>query len=263
MLLASLAGTASAQEMVHRCTDAGGQVSYQSAACPPAQRASAMRMPAWRPAASAPATPRWTGFQAARTASIVFHYDPADEPVGWSAGQMEAAIQDSLAAWMTGCKVALSYGGRRPRQLPGAPEHVPIYWEPKYMNAAHPSGQGFGIGGTGSLRTGVALRPHFREEHMRRLLVHEIGHVLGLPHNHADPQSVMSYLQDERLRVRGQPSPADYSDCNQSMKRLFGIDHPPVAGEPAPSRPRMTDREALDQIRRNQQAADEASRRRR
>lgn len=81
---------------------------------------------------------------------------------------------------------------------------------------------------------------------MLSVLIHEMGHVLGLPHNHADRTSVMSYLRDEGARRNPQPSASDYLNCNLSMKQLFGIDfEPPPEAQAAP---RMSDTEALRRI---------------
>jgi len=245
-LLAGVALPAAAQQTVHRCVDARAQVTYQAEPCEPASQARQLRLPAFAPPASAPRGSQWPGYKPPKTATLTFYYDAQDQPVGYSTGQMEAAIRDSLAAWSAGCQIELLYGGQRARKLPGSPEHVPIYWEPSYMYLAHPADPRSGIAGSGSLTHGIALKPRFREEHMRPVLVHEVGHVLGLPHNHADPQSIMSYLQDEAARRRAQPSPGDFVDCNVATKRRFGIDYEePVRDSP---RPRMSDREALERI---------------
>jgi hypothetical protein len=191
----------------------------------------------------------WKGYTPPKVAALTFYYDPAEEPVGFSSAQMEADIRNALAAWSAGCDVRLSYGGRRPARMPGTPEQVPIRWAPEYMRMAHPADARSGIAGSGSLTGGIALKPRFHEGHMLSVLIHEVGHVLGLPHNHEDAQSVMSYLRDEAARRNPRPSVADYHACNLSMKKQFGIDYQAPADTPATTAgPRMSDREALEKI---------------
>ena len=76
-----------------------------------------------------------------------------------------------------------------------------------------------------------------------------MGHVLGLPHNHEDTKSVMSYLRDEATRRNPHPDAGDFRDCNASMQAMFGVE-PLPAGIAPPVRDglRMTDREALERI---------------
>ncbi|MBC5781755.1 DUF4124 domain-containing protein [Ramlibacter sp. USB13] len=249
-LLLLVAMPAAAQG-VFRCQDAAGKVAYQSQPCAVGSRESQLRLR--NDAPEAPTQPRvsqWKGFTPPRVAAITFYYDPAEEPVGFSSERMEADIRAAMAAWSAGCDVRLAYGGRRPARLPATPDHVPIRWAPEYMQLAHPADGRSGIAGTGSLTSGIALKPRFHESNMLSVLVHEMGHVLGLPHNHDDRQSVMSYLRDDALRRNPQPSAGDLRDCNESMKTLFGIEYrAPVDAPPPRVGPRMTDGEALERLR--------------
>jgi hypothetical protein len=248
-LAATAAAWPAAAQSVFRCVEAGGKVAYQSEAC--AQGATQRQVNVRDDAAPAPAVPRksaWKGFTPPAEAAITFYYDPAEQPVGFSAEQMEADIRTAMEAWSSQCAVRLAYGGRRPSR-PGTPAHVPIRWAPEYMRMAHPADARAGIAGTGSMEDGIALKPRFHEGHMLSVLIHEMGHVLGLPHNHDDPTSVMSYLRDEAARRGPRPSAADYHGCNASMKRLFGIEYQaPAAASQAPTGARMSDREALEKI---------------
>lgn len=233
-----------------RCVDAGGRVAFQEQACAANASQSELRLRDAAPAVPVEARKSlWKGFTPPKVAAITFYYDPADEPVGFSTAQLESELRVALDAWSAGCDVRLSYGGRRPARRPGTPDAVPVRWAPEYMRMAHPADGRSGIAGTGSLSGGIALKPRFHEGHMRSVLIHEVGHVLGLGHEHADPQSVMSYLRDEAARRNPRPSAGDFHACNQSMKMLYGIEYTGPEGSGTPrSGPRMSDREALEKI---------------
>ena len=240
-----------AAETFFRCVDAEGNVAYQAQPC-----ARGVKQQTEVPVRVAPANPAaqqrkyvWESPKPPKIAELTFYYDPTEEPVGFSTAQMESNIRAAIAAWTSGCNVQLYYGGVRRTQLPGTPENVPIRWAPEYMHMAHPADARSGVAGTGSLSGGIALKPRFHEAHMQSVLIHEMGHVLGLAHNHEDAQSVMSYLRDEGARRSPRPSPSDFLACNLAMKRQFGIDFQPPSGTPAPTRAsRMSDREALEKL---------------
>lgn len=242
-------GAAWAQPAVFRCVDGAGKTTYQGQACEEGGRQSEVKLPAYTPAPAAAEAKKsaWTGYKAPRVAAITFYYDARDEPVGFSSAQMEGMIKSAAAAWMAGCQVELRYGGKAPRR-PGSAEHVSIHWVAEFMYVAHPADARSGIAGVGSLSYGIGLRPRFAETDMVPLLVHEMGHVLGLPHNHEDAQSVMSYLRDESTRRKGQPAASDFLACNLSMKKMFDIEFTPPADAPPPRQRRMSDREALEKI---------------
>jgi hypothetical protein len=239
-----------AGETAFRCIDVAGKVAFQADRCGADAVQSEVLLR--DKALAVPAEQRkslWTGYTPPKVAAITFYYDPAEQPVGFSAAQMESYLQAAMAAWSAGCDVRLAYGGQRPARRPGTPEAVPVRWAPEYMRMAHPADARSGIAGTGSLSDGIALKPRFNQGHMVSVLIHEMGHVLGLPHDHADPQSVMSYLRDEAARRNPRPSAKDYQDCNASMHKMFGTDPQPGEDVAAPrSGPRMSDREVLEKI---------------
>ncbi len=243
---------AGAQPTVYRCVDGTGKVAYQSTACGESGRQTEVKLPAVPPPAPAASgrKSQWQAYVPPGVAAITFYYDPAEEPVGFSTAQMESDIRTAIAAWGVGCQVRLAYGGRARAQFPGTPERVPIRWAPEYMRMAHPADGRSGIAGTGSLTHGIALKPRFHESNMLPVLVHEMGHVLGLPHIHEDPHSIMSYLQDESRRRKAQPSEGDFLSCNLAMAKHFGTGFQPGAQADAapPERPRMSDRDALEKI---------------
>jgi Domain of unknown function (DUF4124)/Matrixin len=252
LVLLALAAAASpaAAQTAFRCKDAAGKVAFQDGPCAVLADQSEVVL---RDKLAAPVEQRkslWKGYTPPNVAAMTFYYDPSEQPVGFSAAQLEADLRAALAAWSAGCDVRLGYGGQRPARRPGTPDAVTVRWAPEYMQAVHPADGRSGILGTGSLVNGIALKPRFHEGHMRSVLIHEIGHVLGLPHNHADKQSVMSYLRDEAARRNPRPSEGDYQDCNASMRKMFGIEAPAGEGAATPrSGPRMSDREALQIMR--------------
>lgn len=246
---AAAAVTVRAQPTVYRCLNDAGRTAYQSTPCADG-RQTEVNLPVQPPAQPQAQRPSaWKGYTPPKSAVITFYYDPKDEPVGFTTAQMEGMIRSALAAWMAGCKVELVYGGRAARKPAGA-HHVSIHWVAEFMYVAHPADGRSGIAGVGSLAYGIGLRPRFSESHMLSTLVHEVGHVLGLPHNHEDTRSVMSYLRDETSRRNPQPAESDLVACNLSMKKMFDIDYTPPADAALPkTESRMSDKEALDRMR--------------
>ena len=179
---------------------------------------------------------------------MILYYDPTDEPMEHPTAAVEGVIRFAMQAWMSGCQVDLQYGGRAPYRTDGRIERVSIRWRQDYMRTSHPSDPQSRMTGTGSLRTGIELTTRLTD--LKSLFVHELGHVLGLGHNHEDTSSVMSYLNNDVVRGRAQPSPSDYLACNLSMKRMFGTEFTPEAGASLhPGGRRMTDREAVEKLR--------------
>lgn len=232
---------------LYRCTEANGKITYSDTTCVANANAGAEAAIAFP---KAPPRPVGTIARAPakaqpkrRTASMALFYDPANAPREHPVGQMETLIQQAVAAWTSGCAVQLDYMGTAPHVAQGSAEHVSIRWSADLMRARHPANAAAGIGGTGSMETGVALNQRVSDASLAHILVHEIGHVLGIAHIHEDGNSVMSYLPDGDLTNNLQPSAADYLACNRAMKKRFSLD---TALPREQAGPRMTDAEALE-----------------
>ena len=212
----------------------------------PAAPAKTPAAPAYVPAAVDAATPiRPAPVRKLTGAVIVFYYDPTDAPAEHPQAKVESIIRNAAAAWSAGCMVELKYAGTAPYAVPGTPERVSIRWSPELLHAKHPAHSGRGLAGIGSMKSGIRLRPRVSDKGLVRVITHEMGHVLGLRHNHEDLKSVMSYLSEEGMPRASHPSASDYEACDTSMARMFGGGvNPPAATQP-PAR-RMTDREALE-----------------
>lgn len=236
---------------LYRCTEANGKVTYSGKPCQQSGNAGAERTidyPIAPPRVVAPVSKRAApvSLPVVRNrppVAIRLFYDPANAPVEHPLGQMEKLIRGAVALWSEGCAVELDYGGTAPYVTPGSPTRVSIRWSGELMYARHPDNDAAGIAGVGSLREGISLRPRVGDDELPRIVVHEIGHVLGIGHLHEDPRSVMSYMPDRAWALSVQPSAADFVACNRAMQRRFGV-HIKLSDEQLGRK--MNDREAID-----------------
>ena len=265
---------------VFRCVDDKGKVTYSDSHChadsnPASEsRLTITNTPSPRPAKSAApnASSALTGnlpvvenslpqalYKDANTPVIRFYYDPMHAPVEQTNAIVEAEIRRAAKVWETGCLVNIKYMGLSSPSLVKPGEGLMITWDQQYQNARHSAHSQVGVGGTGSRTGGIRLRPRREDEfaiynrpngaqwYLQNILTHEMGHVLGLPHNHDDPASVMSYQYRSALGKPPVPDAADYRDCNFAMKQYFGVKFVPTAEETEQhARTRMSDREILE-----------------
>jgi hypothetical protein len=238
-------------QSLFRCTEADGKVTYSGKPCgeigsKAVEQAIAVPLAPVRPpprVSVAPKPAAKTSLVNTRRPLIRLFYDPANAPIEHSNAQMAGLIQRAAAAWSAGCALDLEYAGSAPYFAEGSPERVSIRWLDSLMTARHPAHDAVGIAGVGSMREGVSLRPRVADEHLPRIIRHEIGHVLGIGHLHDDKRSVMSYLPDGQWALSAQPSEADYLACNRAIHKRFGTSL--VLPDEQPGR-KMGDREAIE-----------------
>lgn len=188
---------------------------------------------------------------------IRFYYDPTDAPPEHSIGFVEREIERAAEAWQYDCKVKIEYMGLADVGSIPPSKGLMVRWYKEYQNKPHPSHSKTGLGGTGGMLDGIKITPRKKDEALRlesaqrylqHVILHEMGHVLGLPHNHDDKKSVMSYQIDYITpKVLPKPNEADYRDCNFAMQKWYGVDFKPSRDDVEEhKRERMTDREILE-----------------
>lgn len=247
--LAALLLQAAHADTVYRCVDGKGKTTYSDDACDkmPAggkqQKVLTLVHPpvvARKPVA--PQTPVRQKKLPVKEAVFRLFYNTQDAPIEIADLKVEALIRQAARAWSKNCKVNIQYGGKTDYKGKSSAERVVVRWSPDQFTASHPAMEGIRPAGLGGPQHGISLLPRVSDEHLLHVLVHELGHVLGLRHRHTDLTSVMSYLASPSLT---EPSAGDYAACNLAMQRQFGIPlELPVANAADPDA-RMSDGEAL------------------
>ena len=129
------------------------------------------------------------------TRTISLRYNPTGEPAV-VAGQMPALIQSAAAKWNAQCGINLVYGGTTNTPASGADNPVVIGWwfiPGGYGALSHlrinPDASGnLALDGAAiALNNDIAVTV----AHTKYLLLHELGHVLGIGHSQV-PNAVMS-----------------------------------------------------------------------
>lgn len=185
-----------------------------------------------------------------KSPTIRFFYNPGLEPAGISINQMEQIIEQGLAAWAQECHVHLKYSGIMRKDAPAwqhAEEGYLIRWD---GNLDKEYNHGLGAAGVGGPSHGIVLNRNSVKgsDQARRVVVHEIGHVIGIGHIHDDPSSVMSYLSSRQIQYAAKPNASDYLNCNLLISKKYGIKFELPAGS---SESKTTDAQAAEILKGN------------
>lgn len=217
------------------CADANGNKQYRDQPCGAQQttlRSVATYQPSIQPAnvpvaglSQGKAQPGDTVFKKSpNSPTIGFYYNPGMEPVGVSINQVEAIIQESFSAWNQKCNINLVYRGIKresPAKVQNAEDGYLVRWDNALQQVAN---HGLGAAGVAGSRLGILLNPSIKgADELRRVFVHEVGHVIGIGHLHDDPDSVMSYLSSRKVQFAAKPNASDYLNCNIAISQKYGI----------------------------------------
>lgn len=272
--LAILCGSAHAGNVLYRCVDDKGRVTFTDTRCnapgnvgkettitlpdlpAPRQSQSSALASSARNAAN---RNRRLFYNDGKIPTFRFYYDPRYAPPEHTIEVVVKQIRRAAKAWATGCQVDIEYMGTAAADQVDPKEALSVSWNKEYITARHYAHSQVGIGGTGSINTGIRLRPRPENErlnperaqrYLEHVILHEMGHVLGLPHNHEDVNSTMSYQQNYWQGPPPLPNSADYRDCNLLMYKNYDVPYRAMRDESgAAPQPRMTDREVLEKQR--------------
>ncbi len=241
-------------QTVYRCTDAKGKTTFSDSPCnkigvqgkestleiplapaaPPPTKATPTTRPAAATLPAAPAAGRLPLYNGGKPPVIRFFYDTEDAHPDIPPEDVEQAIKLAASQWMRGCPVVIEYGGRKSLRAIKPEQGLIVRWDKSYLDMSHPATVGgSALPATGGMLDGIRMRPggRYNQNWFKHMILHEMGHTLGMPHNHLDKSSVMSYWQGGMNPSAASPTPEDYRECKFAMQTWYGVDFKPTEAE--------------------------------
>lgn len=150
--------------------------------------------------------------------AIRFYYSRLKEPWGVKHYEMDDILKYAAAAWSHACGVRIEYAGvSNYSNDEGAPV---VRWSNELWAGNLKSRNGVKILGRAGRDTDVSLTTDADMNNpgmVRRVVLHELGHVLGIGHIGSNPRAIMYPSQTRQNRNIFALSPEDKFACKQAL----------------------------------------------
>jgi hypothetical protein len=150
--------------------------------------------------------------------AIRFYYSRLKEPWGVKHYEMDDILKFAAAAWSHGCGVRIEYAGVANY---GNDEGAPVVrWSNELWAGNLKSRNGVKVLGRAGKDTDVSLTTDADMNDpgtVRRVVLHELGHVLGIGHITSNPRAIMYPTQTRQNRNVFALSPEDRYACKQAL----------------------------------------------
>ena len=245
MALVACAGPAAA---ANRCITPAGRIVYTDSRCDavgakphgevrdainvvpssapnsPAPKPSAPR--ASPPAVEEPPAPRAVFRKSPKAPTLAVCYQPKDTRAGIAFEAVESAIKQAISLWNAGCNINYEYTGQCPPDdgtWRRNPADYKVWWD-SWDNSLTLDDESQTLArdhavAMASPWIGVSLNRDISvsASRLRRAIVHEFGHVVGVGHS-SNPGDIMFSGGKQET-----PTASDLEACNRAIERRYGI----------------------------------------
>lgn len=182
--------------------------------------------PASPAAAEEPPRPLAVFRKSAKAPTLAVCYQPKDARAGIAFETVESAIRHAFSLWNAGCNITYEYAGQCPPDdgtWRRNPADYKVWWESwddsLTLADDSPSLARDHAVAMASPWIGVSLNRDLSvpDARLRRAIVHEFGHVVGVGHS-SNPGDIMFSGGTQET-----PTASDLEACNRAIERRYGI----------------------------------------